>query len=409
MSSTTTSTAAPRVRVDVRRAGTATAIAALYAASGEVGFVLVVPVAYSAAVAPLSASALAMCLLWGFGCWPVVFAASLLLGLWSGLNHAAFSYELLLVSSGVAGAATLHALSGAWLVRALAGLRQPLAAAFAEQRHGARHDRTLERDDDDDDKARELAVQGNRAETSFLGNMSHEMLTPMHAVLSYAQLGRDAPSAGEQRDYFERIAERGQSLLKLLSNLLDLSRLESGSMSMEFAPHDIAALLRDALLQMEPALRAKGLQSDFQRAPDCDDGRVIVDPVRIGQLLGNILTNAVRFSPEGGRIGVQLSRTTLQRSSRRGLESNCAALEIAISDQGVGIPASELELIFDKFVESSKTRSNAGGIGLGLAICREIVTLHRGAIYASNNSGSGATVRVVLPLARGALAERGTA
>jgi signal transduction histidine kinase len=365
--------------------------------------VLIVPVAYSAAVAPLSASALAICLLWGFGCWPLVFAASLLLGLWSGLNHAALSYELLLISCSVAGAATLHALCGAWLVRALAGVRQPLVAAFAEHRHGCRHDRTLERADDD--KARELAAQRNRAEASFLGNMSHEMLTPMHAVLSYAQLGRDAPSASEQRDYFERIAERGHSLLRLLSNLLDLSRLESGSMSMEFAPHDIAALLRDALLQMEPAFRAKGLNSAFERAPDCDDGRVIVDPVRIGQLLGNILANAVRFSPEGGRIGVQLSRTTLQRSSRRGLESNCAALEIAISDQGVGIPASELELIFDKFVESSKTRSNAGGIGLGLAICREIVALHRGAIYAANNSGSGATVRVVLPLARGALAE----
>jgi signal transduction histidine kinase len=393
--------------VDVRRAGTATAVAALYAASGEVGFVLLVPVAYSAAVGPLSGSALAICLLWGFGCWPFVFAASLLLGMWSGLNHGAFSYELLLISSSVAGAATLHAVSGAWLIRALTGLRQPLLAALAERGgdgQGRRHARTLE-----PDQARERAEQAHRAESSLLGNMSHEMLTPLHAVLSYAQLGRDAPTASEQRDYFERIAERGQSLLRLLSNLLDLSRLESGSMSMEFAPHDIAALLRDALLQMEPTFRAKGLHGEFERTPDCDDGRVNVDPVRIGQLLGNILANAARFSPEGGRIGVQLSRTTLQRSTRRGLESNCAALEIAISDQGVGIPASELALIFDKFVESSTTRSNAGGTGLGLAICREIVALHRGAIRASNNSGPGATVRVVLPLARGALAEKGAA
>jgi signal transduction histidine kinase len=130
---------------------------------------------------------------------------------------------------------------------------------------------------------------------------------------------------------------------------------------------------------------------------------VVVDPVRIGQVFNNILVNAVRYSPPGGCIKVQLSRLTPLEAERG------AQLEIAISDEGVGIPEGELELIFDKFVESSKTRTNAGGTGLGLAICRQIVALHEGTIAASNNSGPGTTVRVVLPLAASIIAERGAA
>jgi signal transduction histidine kinase len=241
----------------------------------------------------------------------------------------------------------------------------------------------------------------------FLANMSHELRTPMHAVLSYAQLGRDAGNIQEQRDYFARIAERGHALLRLLSDLLDLSRLESGSMSMEYAPHDLEALLRDALQQMQPVFRTKGVTSELKRAPDCATARVRVDSVRIGQMLVNVLANAVQFSPEGGRIRVQLSRAALPPGI--GGKSPRTAVEIAISDDGVGIPEAELETIFDKFVQSSKTRTNAGGTGLGLSICRQIATLHEGAITASNNSGPGATVRVVLPLAVSILAERGAA
>ena len=391
-------------RLSVRHAGLWTTVAAVYAASGELGFVLVVPVAQSAAVAPLSGSALAVCLLWGFGCWPWVFAASLLLGLWSAVQHGGLGFEQVLLALGVASAATLHAVSGAWLVRALAGLTQPLLAAVADLRHRVGQDRSLELE-----QARALAEQANRAKTLFLGNITHELRTPMHAVLSYAQLGRDATSSSEQRDYFLRIVERGEALLRLLSNLLDLTRLESGSMSMEFAPHDVSVLVRDALSQMQPEFCAKGLHSAYTHTPDCESGRAIVDPVRVGQLLRNLLSNAVRFSPQGGRIAVQLSQTTLPRAAAHGGVLECPAIEIAVSDEGVGIPEAELELIFDKFMESSKTRTNAGGVGLGLAICREIVALHHGAIRASNNLGQGATVRVALPLARGAYAERGAA
>jgi signal transduction histidine kinase len=289
------------------------------------------------------------------------------------------------------------------LLRLLTGLRLPLLAARGEGRSGSGHEPARELE-----QARALVEQANSTKQLFLGNMSHELRTPLHAVLSYAQLGRDATSANEQREYFERITERGQALLDLLSNLLDLTRLESGSMRMEFAPHDLTTLVRDVLRQMEPEFRAKQLRSEYKRTPDCESGRAIVDPVRVGQLFQNVFANAIRVSPVGSLITVQLSRTTLPRSARQAGAAGCAAIEIAISDEGVGIPESELELIFDKFIESSKTRSNAGGIGVGLAICREIVALHDGAIWASNNRAAGATVRVALPLTRGVV-EGGTA
>ena len=239
------------------------------------------------------------------------------------------------------------------------------------------------------EQARIAAEEANRAKALFLANMSHELRTPMHAVLSYAKLGRDQAS-GEPREYFERIAERGEVLLSLLNDLLDLSRLEAGSMTVELAPQQIEAVVRDALVAHEPQLRAKQLRTELVRLSDGPRCSVLVDSVLMGKLFDNLLSNAVRYSPAGGSIRVALSRSQLREGE--------SAVEIAISDQGIGIPEAELGMIFDKFVQSSKTRTNAGGTGLGLSICREIVGLHGGTIWATNNQGPGATLRVLLPV-----------
>ena len=242
------------------------------------------------------------------------------------------------------------------------------------------------------ERARLAAEDTGRAKTLFLANMSHELRTPMHAILSYAQLGRDA-SPEEQREYFDRIAQRGQLLLNLLNDLLDLSRLEAGSMSVEVAPHDLEALARDAVTLAAPSFQAKQVSVQISRAPDCTSCRASVDAVLMGKLFDNLLSNAARYSPPGGKVRITFSCSLLSDGTRPR-----TVLELAVSDEGVGIPESELELVFDKFVQSSKTRSNAGGTGLGLAICREIVALHGGRIWASNNQGPGATLRVLLPL-----------
>jgi signal transduction histidine kinase len=241
------------------------------------------------------------------------------------------------------------------------------------------------------ERARLAAEDAGRAKALFLANMSHELRTPMHAVLSYAQLGRDA-SPEEQREYFDRIAQRGQLLLNLLNDLLDLSRLEAGSMSVEVGPNDVELLARDAVKLAAPSLQAKQVSVQIVRAMDCTSCRAPVDAVLMGKLFDNLLSNAARYSPPGGNVRLMFSSSVLTDGAREQ-----PALELTISDEGVGIPESELELVFDKFVQSTKTRSNAGGTGLGLAICREIVALHGGRIWASNNQGPGAALHVLLP------------
>jgi signal transduction histidine kinase len=250
------------------------------------------------------------------------------------------------------------------------------------------------------EKARAEAEEANRAKALFLANISHELRTPMHAVLSYAQLGRDA-APGEQREYFERIAERGQALLHMLSDLLDLSRLEAGSMSMEFAPYDIESLARDAVSTIAKHCAKRGVRFEVQRLPNCERCRVLADSVLLGKAFSNLLENAARFSPQGGVVRVLLSNVSIENEPGFGA-AGLTGIEIAVIDHGVGIPEAELESVFDKFVQSSKTRTNAGGTGLGLAICRAIVQVHGGRIWASNNRGPGATLHVVLPLAVGA-------
>jgi signal transduction histidine kinase len=249
-------------------------------------------------------------------------------------------------------------------------------------------------------QARAEAERANRAKALFLANISHELRTPMHAVLSYAQLGRDANS-GDQREYFDRITERGQALLHMLSDLLDLSRLEAGSMSMEFAPYDVESLARDATSSIAEQPEGQAVRFEVYRMPNCERCRVLADAVLMGKVFSNLLQNAARFSPEGGSVRVLLSNVNVENEPGFG-DAGLTGVEIAVVDQGIGIPEAELELVFDKFVQSSKTRTNAGGTGLGLAICRAIVDVHGGRIWASNNRGPGATLHVVLPLAVGA-------
>jgi signal transduction histidine kinase len=279
-----------------------------------------------------------------------------------------------------------------WLSRVL---REPAAESGGESidaQVAAHLDSLVRARTSELERARLAAEDAGRAKALFLANMSHELRTPMHAILSYAQLGRDA-SPEEQREYFGRIAQRGQQLLHLLSDLLDLSRLEAGSMSVELADHDLEVLARAAVRDAAASFESKQVSVQVARVADCTNCQVAVDAVLMSKLFDNLLSNAARYSPPGGKVRVTFARSVLATGT-----SELPALAMGIADEGVGIPEGELELVFDKFVQSSKTRSNAGGTGLGLAICREIVELHGGRIWASNNQGPGATLHVLLPL-----------
>jgi len=244
--------------------------------------------------------------------------------------------------------------------------------------------------------AKELAEEANRAKSEFLANMSHELRTPMHAILSFADLGGKRAIDGNSSPqklggYFERIQLSGRRLLRLLNDLLDLSKLEAGRMEMAFERVDLRRIAATAGQEFAAKLGERGqhLHIDEAAAVDCE---VDCDPDRLLQVLRNLLSNAIKFTPEGGAISVDFE--ILPDVGADG------CLRVGVSDQGVGIPEDELELIFDKFTQSTDTRSGAGGTGLGLAICSEIIAAHGGGIRAANQERGGARLTFEMPRRR---------
>lgn len=243
--------------------------------------------------------------------------------------------------------------------------------------------------------ARDGAQAANAAKTQFLANMSHELRTPLHAVLSYAKLGHtkaERMPVARLREYFDRIHISGDRLLRLLNDLLDLSKLEAGKVLMDFQTVNVAQVARDGAREFEALFQSRHIRLQLELAEGLPP--VVGDSLRIGQVLRNLLSNAAKFTPEGRGVTLALSPATL--AVEEGQEP-LPAVRLVVSDEGIGIPEDELEAVFDKFVQSSKTRSGAGGTGLGLAICREIVLAHRGQIRAFGRAEGGACFEVLLP------------
>lgn len=246
--------------------------------------------------------------------------------------------------------------------------------------------------------AKEAAEKASEAKSEFLANMSHELRTPMHSVLSFAALGEEkAHTLQEERlaHFFLRIHQSGSRLLGLLNSLLDLSKLEAGMMVVALKEQDMLTTLQEAMSEAESWAAMRGIHLTV--SPSDARTRLRFDAIRMGQVIRNLLSNAIKFSPEGSTVRITLSNTRSPRGRRVSDPEDVSVLQIEVRDQGMGIPEEELEQIFDKFVQSSKTKTGAGGTGLGLAICREIIHAHRGSIRACNNPEGGASLIVSLP------------
>lgn len=232
------------------------------------------------------------------------------------------------------------------------------------------------------------AERANEAKTQFLANMSHELRTPLHGILSFAGFGIkkcDVAQPEKLREYFRLIDESGQSLLALLDDLLDMARLESGCVALSFGHTDLYGLAAGVVNENQALLERRRITVEL--AKPGFSTTVFVDALKITQVLRNLVVNAVKFSPDGGAIEIDIRRANTE-------------VILAVADRGIGIPDDELEAVFDKFIQSSKTRTGAGGTGLGLAICREIISAHHGRVWAETRPGGGTVVSFAIPRKR---------
>ena len=235
--------------------------------------------------------------------------------------------------------------------------------------------------------AKQAAEEASRVKDDFLAMLSHELRTPLGAMLLWAKLLRSGSVTDAQRtEGHEAIVRSAEAQKQLIEDLLDMSRMTAGRLRLERREVELASVVRSAADSIRPAIEAKRLRLDLSFDPNV--GVVRVDPDRMQQVMWNLISNAVKFTPEGGRVSVSVRRLD-------------ARVEIRVADTGAGIGAEFLPHVFERFrqAEAYATR-RSGGLGLGLSITRQLVELHGGTITAESpgeNQGATFTVRLPLP------------
>ena len=231
------------------------------------------------------------------------------------------------------------------------------------------------------------AQESNRIKDEFLATVSHELRTPLTAILGWAHLLRTGPtSGGDIIKACETIERNARAQAQLIDDLLDVSRIITGKLRIDVRPVDPDTFIEAAIESVKPGAEAKGVR--LQRIMDTGVVAVAGDPVRLQQVVWNLLANAIKFTPRGGRVQVKLERVN-------------SHVEITVSDTGAGIEPEFLPHVFDRFrqADQRKTRQH-GGLGLGLSIVRHLVELHGGTVRAeSAGVGQGSTFTVLLPVA----------
>ena len=244
----------------------------------------------------------------------------------------------------------------------------------------------------------EIALQhegaANRAKREFLFNMSHDIRTPMNAIIGFTSLAATHIDNREQvLDYLKKISTSSQHLLSLINDVLDMSRIESGKVKIEEKTVHLPDLVHDVRSIIQPNVAAKRL-SLFIDTMDIEDEDIITDPLRLNQILLNILSNAIKFTPTGGMISIRISQ-------KNGAPKGCVCYEFRIKDNGIGMSEEFQKHIFEEFSrEESSTVSGIQGTGLGMSITKNIVDLMGGTIALTSEPGKGSEFIVTLCFTR---------
>jgi PAS domain S-box-containing protein len=236
-------------------------------------------------------------------------------------------------------------------------------------------------------QARAVAEDGSRSKDQFIATLSHELRTPLNAIVGWTSLVRHSPTEiGLVTQGLEIIERNARIQTELIADLLDLSKIVSGNARVDMSPVNLAVVLRQVVLSVRPAAVERHLDLECFPEEDAGDIYVLGDEARIGQIFSNLLNNALKFTPAGGRIDVKC-------------EKGDTSVTVVVSDTGQGIASSFLPRLFESYSQAEPGAGSHRGLGLGLAICKHLVGLHRGEIYgASEGLGRGARFTVKLPL-----------
>jgi len=235
------------------------------------------------------------------------------------------------------------------------------------------------------DKSRQLEV-ASQHKSEFLANMSHELRTPLNAIIGFSEVLSER-MFGElnekQEEYLKDIYASGTHLLSLINDILDLSKIEAGRMELELTDFHVPTALASALTLVRERAGRRGIA--LQMNVDSRLGQIQADERKVRQVVLNLLSNAIKFTPEGGRIEVAATPKD-------------GAVEVSVSDTGVGIAPEDQEAVFEEFRQVGTADKKVEGTGLGLTLCRKFVELHGGRIWVKSELGVGSTFTFSLPL-----------